>query len=115
MAKPEEIRNQELRGLVESAHERMRSGEPSEAVKLLVEAYLKLLELRPEILDEKIEIRPGREFPAVMRWPGLGANLDMKSVLEKKPRIEFTRDRFALSEAITYYEFTLESAIAKGV
>ena len=50
-------------------------------------------------------------MPAVMRWPNLGANLKLDSVMAKKPEIEFIRDHFAVSEAITYYEYTLESAI----
>ena len=50
-----------------------------------------------------------------MRWPALGANLALDSVLQKQPRIEFIRERFSVSEAITYYEYTLERAIHAGV
>jgi hypothetical protein len=31
-----------------------------------------------------------------------------------KPEIEFVRDRFAISEAMTYYQFILETAIREG-
>ncbi len=51
---------------------------------------------------------------AVMRWPALGANLKLESIEAKQPEIEFIRDRFAVSEAIMYYEYTLESAINAG-
>jgi hypothetical protein len=29
--------------------------------------------------------------------------------------VKLTRDHFAVSEAITYYEFTLETAVAQGL
>jgi hypothetical protein len=114
MAKPEQVSDGELRALLESAHTMMREGKATDAVKTLSGAYLKLLAMKPALLDETIEPRPGRTMPAVMRWPALGANLTLQSVLAKQPRIEFIRDRFSVSEAITYYEYTLESAISAG-
>ena len=65
--------------------------------------------------QQKLEMRPGFSIPAAMRWPALGANLSLASVTAKEPKIEFTREKFAVSEAITYYEYTLESAIAQGL
>jgi hypothetical protein len=114
MAKPEQVADPELRGLIESAHALMRGGKATDAVETLARAYLQLLAMKPELLDETIEPRPGRTLPAVMRWPALGANLALDSVLQKQPRIEFIRERFSVSEAITYYEYTLERAIAAG-
>lgn len=114
MPKPEQVADPELRGLIESAHAMMRSGRATDAVKTLTAAYLQLLAIKPELLDETLEPRPGRTVPAVMRWPALGANLTLESVLRKRPQIEFVRDRFSVSEAITYYEYTLESAINAG-
>jgi hypothetical protein len=114
MVKAEQIVDPELREMAQKAHQCMREGKATDAVRLLSDAYLKLLERYPEMLDETIEPRPGRKMPAVMRWPQLGANLSLESVQEKKPRIEFIRDRFAVSEAITYYEYTVESAVARG-
>lgn len=115
MAKPDQVKDGDLRAQIEKAYQEMRSGKGSDAVRTLSDAYLYLLNKHPEMLDETIEPRPGRQMPAVMRWPALGANLSLESVQQKKPRIEFIRDRFAVSEAITYYEYTLESAIQKGV
>ena len=115
MAKPEQVQDAELRGLIEAAHQQMRAGKATEAVQTLARTYLQLLAMKPEMLEETIEPRPGRQMPAVMRWPALGANLTLESVRVKRPEIEFVRDRFSVSEAITYYEFTLESAVAQGV
>lgn len=115
MAKPEQIADPELRSRLEKAHSLMRTGDPSGAVRLLADAYLYMLEKKPEMLSMTIEPRPGRQMPAVMRWPALGANLTLESVMAREPKIEFKRDRFSVSEAITYYEYTLESAIAQGL
>jgi len=111
MPKPDQVNDPDLRAQIEKAYAAMRSGKGTEAVQVLSDAYLYLLNKYPEMLDETIEPRPGRKMPAVMRWPALGANLTLESVMQKKPHIEFIRERFAVSEAITYYEYTLESAI----
>ena len=43
-----------------------------------------------------------------------GANLKPASVRTGKPEIGFLRERFAISEAMTYYHFVLETAIDEG-
>ncbi|MGH2633525.1 MAG: hypothetical protein ACRDG3_08955 [Tepidiformaceae bacterium] len=111
MPKPDQVVDPALRTKIEAAHQQMRAGDGTAAVKTLADAYLSMMEMKPSLLDEKVEMRPGVSIPLVMRWPALGANLLLASVHEKKPVIEFSRERFAISEAITYYEFTLESAI----
>jgi hypothetical protein len=115
MAKPDQVADQELRSQLEKAHQQMRSGDGTNAVRTLAAAYLYMLDKKPGMLDASVEPRPGRSMPLVMRWPALGANLSLQSVLDKKPKIEFIRDRFAVSEAITYYEYTLDSAINQGM
>ncbi len=114
MPKPEQIIDEALREQVQTAYGLMREGKGTEAVKALAVAYLALLKLKPELMEETIEPRPGRKMFAVMRWPALGANLKLDSIQAKQPEIEFVRDRFAVSEAIMYYEYTLESAINAG-
>ncbi len=115
MPKPDQIADAELRGQVEKAHKEMRSGDGTAAVRTLADAYLYMMKTKPSLLDEKVEMRPGFSIPLVMRWPALGANLTLPSVMAKKPEIEFIRERFAVSEAITYYEYTLETAIQQGI
>lgn len=115
MPKPDQINDGDLRAQLEKAHQQMREGKGAEAVHTLADAYLYLLTKKPAMLEEFIEPRPGRRMPAVMRWPNLGANLSLESVQKKHPQIEFIRDRFAVSEAMTYYEYTLEQAIQQGV
>jgi hypothetical protein len=115
VARPEQITDPDLRSQIEKAHGQMRGGDPSGAVRTLAGAYLYILNKKPEMLDMTIEPRPGRSMPMVMRWPALGANLTLDSVTAKEPKIEFARERFSVSEAITYYEYTLDSAIAQGL
>jgi hypothetical protein len=115
MPKHDQIQDEAIRALLATAHQQMRTGKASDAVRSVADAYLAMLSKRPEMMDETIELRPGRTILAVMRWPAFGANLDPQSVVAKAPRIEFTRERFATSEAITYYEYAVEQALAKGL
>ena len=94
MARPDDIQDKELRDLVQSGYDCMRNRKATEAVKALSDI--------------------GREMPFLARWPALGANLKPGSVRAGKPEIEFLRERFAISEAMTYYQFVLETAIDEG-
>lgn len=114
MPRPQDIQDPELRERLVRAHEALRARKPDEAVHILADAYLALLRMKPEMLTETVELRPGRKMPAVLRWPALGANLRPESVRAGEPEIEFTRERFATSEAMTYYQYTLESALEHG-
>lgn len=114
MAKADQITDAALRGQFEQAFAQMRAGQGGAAVHTLADAYLSMLARKPSMLDETVELRAGRRMPAVMRWPALGANLTMESVLAREPQIVFERERFAISEALTYYEFALDSAVAAG-
>ena len=106
MAKPEQVNDPALRERIQKAHDLMRGGKPSDAVKECAAAYIELLQKKPEIVQQGFaNVRPA------LMWPRLGANLSLRSLAEGKPEIEFERERFTLSEAITYYEFTLESAV----
>jgi hypothetical protein len=111
MARREEVQNEELRKLVDEAYRYMREGNGTEAVRILSKTYLRLLEMKPELLERTIEMRAGQQIPLVMRWPALGANLTLESVRAGKPQIEFARDHFALSEAMTYYEYVVETIV----
>ena len=115
MAKPSQIEDKALRTLVETAQSQMRQNQATEAVHTLVDALYRLIEIRPELATDKLEPRPGWKIPFLTRWPHLGANWKEGSLAAGQPEIEYVRDKFALSEAITYYEFTLETAIKREV
>ncbi len=115
MAKHDDIKDEAIRALLATAHQQMRSGKAAGAVRSIADAYLATMARRPAMLEETVELRPGRTMRKVMRWPALGANLDLDSVVAGQPRITFIRDRFAISEAITYYEYAVETALAQGL
>ena len=112
MAKPADIRNAELRAKLEAAFAALRAGKGADAVHACADAYLRFLELHPEAKTETIPMR-GRQVPKLMRWPALGANMTLESVRAGAPAIEFTRDRFSVSEAMTYYQFVLDEISEK--
>jgi hypothetical protein len=114
MARPDQVSDSELRSQIEAARTQMRSGDGTNAVHTLAEAFLYMLRKKPEMLEATGEMRFG-QMPIVMRWPNLGANLSRDSVMAKAPKIDFIRDHFAVSEAITYYEFTLDTAVSQGL
>ena len=112
MARASDIRNAELRGKVEAAFAAMRAGKGAESVRAAADAYLAFIELHPEVKAETIPMR-GRQISRLMRWPALGANMDVESVRAGKPEIAFERERFSVSEAMTYYQFVLDEILAK--
>ncbi len=93
------------------AFSQLRSGRCGEAVHTLSECFLGMLRDHPSLLTETVQGRVGSRLPLVGRWPALGANLVPGSVRDGDPKIEFVRERFAMSEALTYYEFTVDVAL----
>lgn len=115
MPRPDQVQDEQLRESFEEVQRLMRSGKATEAVHTVVGALKRLLELKPELASESLEPRPGWKMPFLTRWPQLGANFVEGSLEKHEPEIEFVKEQFALSEAIMYYEFTLETAIKRSV
>jgi hypothetical protein len=110
MAKPSDIANAELRQTLEGAFAAMRAGKGADAVRACASGYLRFLELHPEVKAETIPMRD-RRIPRIMRWPALGANMDLASVQAGTPKIDFVREAFSVSEAMTYYQFVLDEIL----
>jgi hypothetical protein len=108
--RPSDIQEEDLRVRVETAFAAMRAGQGRAAVQALADAFVRFLELHPAVMGETIAMR-GREVPRVMRWPDLGARLLPESVRAGQPRIEIERERFSVSEAMTYYQFVLDEIL----
>jgi hypothetical protein len=97
-------------------------GDYAKAARTCADVYLGLLARHPELLPPP-ELRPGQaglqsgENPAAYDqhrqirrafWPITGG---IRVVVgdDSKPGLVFDKERFSLSEALTYYEFTLEA------
>jgi hypothetical protein len=110
VARPSDIDNDELRGMVEAAFAALRAGRGMDAVQTLAAAYLRFLELYPKAKAATTLMRD-RAVPRSLRWPNLGANLKPESLLAGAPEIVFIRERFSASEALTYYQFVLDEIL----
>jgi hypothetical protein len=108
------VHDEDLRKQFEGAHGHLRAQRGTEAVHAIVQAFESMIAARPELLDST---RPGRRGPIRLAaaWPALGANFAAGSSDDEGRKIVFTKQRFAMSEAITYYEFVVEAAIAEGM
>ena len=114
MARHEQIKDEGLRALMDEAHRQLRQGKATDAVHTLSDAFVSMLRDHPELVHTATVVR-GRKMPLVARWPAYGANLIVDPGGRDEPRIEYIRDRFATSEALTYYEFTVDTALSQGL
>ncbi|HEY3796759.1 MAG TPA: hypothetical protein VGL58_00265 [Caulobacteraceae bacterium] len=111
MAKAADVANDELRAKLETAFAAMRAGKGADAVHACADAYLRFVDLYPEAKVETVAMRGGRRMSRLMRWPALGSTMSADSIREGAPKIEFQRERFAVAEAMTYYQFVLDEVL----
>ena len=114
MANYEKVNDEILRKQLQEANTHLRAQKPTEAVHVLADAFLSMLDKKPELLTATT---PGRRGPMsiVNAWPQLGASLDRDSIRDGSPKVVFSKERFAMSEAFTYYEFVVDTAINQGL
>ena len=114
MADLSKIEDEALRARLQEANQHLRKGKAADAVRTLADVFLSMLtptDGAPSPQGVTVAGRRGRRAPLAMGWPNLGANLVPESLRQGKPEIVFTRERFAMSEAMTYYEFTVDAAL----
>ena len=107
MARYEDVQDAGVRALLEQATNDMRGGDPSSAVRACCDAFLLLIEQHPDLFEENL---PADEKIHHQQFPRFGARLES---VEGKPSIEFDRDRFSMGEAITYLDFTTDTALKR--
>ncbi len=101
-----------LREALEAAETALDDGEYAASVHHSVAAYTRLIELRPDmIVDRVIRGRIGGQSMAAPRpWPsdhGVQFSMDDGG----KASLSFAKERFTLSEAATYFEYTLDMVL----
>ena len=107
MAKPDQIQDETLRTLVLEARAAYLGGQATESVHRSVDALLRLMHQHPDFIA--LQRRPGTAARVGRVWPGLGVKVELAA--DQPPRAVYERETFSTSEAITFYEFALESVI----
>jgi len=111
---PSDIQDAALRALLEAANAALDDGRNRQCIERCGEAYLQALKQFPPMMrglqrslanaEVKAGIDSGVIRVAPFMWPRFVAKLDMSG---PEPAITFDRAGAAFTEAIQYYEFTL--------
>lgn len=106
--KVDQIQDEALRASMAAAHASLRAGDYKDVVQRAAEAFLELLRRKPELLEGMIgRIR-------VMFFPRLGARMEYRGEKDP-PQLEWDRETFAFSEAVTYFEFAVDQLVREGL
>ena len=105
--KVDRITDEKLRDSMATAHASLRSGNYKDVVERAADAYLELLRRKPELLEGMM----GRM--RVMMFPRLGAKLEREE--GKQPTLQWDREIFGFAEAVTYFEFAVDSLVREGL
>lgn len=109
MPRYEQVNDPDVRALLAQATAEMRGGNPTAAVHASADAFMRLLTLKPELLASNL---PDPDAIHHQQFPRLGA---MLSTVDGRPEIQFERERFSTGDAITYLEFTTDTALREGL
>jgi hypothetical protein len=119
MAKPTDLRDPFFQTALVEAEQALDDGDYLKTVRKCVEVYRRLAEQRPEMilkppnelmaLPSARSVREGRRN-ALLPWPtrlGVALSFDEHGT----PRLTFEKEEFSLSEAASYFEYTLDVSI----
>ena len=106
-AKLERIKDKPLRRSLAEAHRQLRTGDYAAVVRRAADAYVELLRRKPEMLQGAMSMR------SIMFFPRLGARLIVDN--DGAPTVVYDRQRFIFSEAVTYFEFAVDSLVREGI
>jgi hypothetical protein len=119
MARPSDLIDPFFQNMLIEAEQALDKGDYLGTVRRCVEVYSRLAEQRPEMilrppnelmaLPQARSVREGRRN-ALLPWPGrLGVDISFDE--QGKPHLTFQKEEFRLSEAASYFEYTLDIAI----
>ncbi|MHB8575261.1 MAG: hypothetical protein ACYDCQ_07995 [Dehalococcoidia bacterium] len=108
MAKPDQIQDPRLRGLIAAARAAYLTDQNLESVERSFEAFIELLRRQPDFLS-------GGPFAGNNRraFPQLGVSLEGAGSAE--PKVVYARRQFSNPEAITFYEYISDCLVAAKV
>lgn len=115
MARPRDVTDPVRREVLERAEAALDLEEWDTTVHLVVDLYAELVRSAPEIL---IASSPSEPLPLYGRVPDRAMHRPWPTTMgvtfamtDGAPTMEFTKEHFTMSEAISYFEYTLEAAI----
>ncbi len=106
-AKLDRIQNEALKQTLTDAQAELRAGNYPAVVRRASDAYVELLKSKPEMLKGPMGMRH------IMFFPRLGAHLIMES--DGSPAVVYDREKFTFAEAVTYWEFAVDSVAREGL
>ena len=101
------IQDETLKQSLTDAQSALRGGDYVSVVHRSSDAYVELLRRKPEMLKGAMGMRH------IMFFPRLGAHLIMES--DGLPAVVYDREKFTFSEAVTYWEFAVDSIAREGL
>jgi hypothetical protein len=106
-AKLDRIQDAALKQSLADARGDLRAGNYASVVHRAADAYVDLLRRKPEMLKGPMGMRH------IMFFPRLGAHLIMES--DGIPSVVYDREKFTFAEAVTYWEFAVDSLAREGL
>lgn len=100
-SKLERIKDEALRESLAEAKASLKGGDYADVVRRAADAYVELLNRKPEMLQGPAALR------SILFFPRLGARLVQEA--DGSPKVVYDREEFIFSEAVTYYEFAVDS------
>jgi hypothetical protein len=119
MARPTDLTDPFVQTALVEAEQALDTGDYLRTVRKCVEVYSRIAEQRPEMilrppnelmaLPQARSVREGRRN-ALLPWP-VRLGVDISFDEQGKPHLTFQKEEFSLSEAASYFEYTLDIAI----
>jgi hypothetical protein len=106
-AKTNRIKDPALRESLTVAQASLKSGEFTDVVHRSSDAYVELLRRKPDMLKGMAGMRN------ILFYPRLGARLIQEQ--DGSPTVIYDRETFSFTEAITYFEFAVDSLVREGL
>jgi hypothetical protein len=106
-AKLDRIKDEALRDSLATAQTSLKSGNFADVVHRSSDAYVEMLRRDPDLMKGPMGLR------RILFYPRLGARLIQES--DGSPAVIYDRETFSFTEAITYFEFAVDSLVREGV
>jgi hypothetical protein len=104
-----------MREAIAEAERALDEGDYTESVRKSAVAFLAVIGSRPDLIVKPVVFNDlplsGRgPLPARGPWPDLlGVTLHLSD--DAEPEVTFEKERFTMSEAVTYFEYALDTAL----